>query len=157
MNNTEVLVLGNEWQGSAAKMHGAVWTEDHDRRFGGTNTKGKPPAKTQGVHSIEGLLAGRLARRPRPHGVGIRAGRGQSPATEAWRVVAQLSERKSNRSGERTLPCAMPNGWEAESPMRTWDSVPQRKLASKCQRVVSSPGRSWRPDWRCSQQVSGTS
>ena len=42
-------------------MHGAVWTtaertEDHDRRFGGTNTKGKPPAKTPGVHSIEGCL-----------------------------------------------------------------------------------------------------
>ena len=43
MNNTEVPVLWDEWQGGAAKMHGAVWTtaertEDHDRRFSGTNT-----------------------------------------------------------------------------------------------------------------------
>ena len=65
-NNTEEPVLWDKWQGDAAKMHGAAWktaerTEDHDRRFGGTNTKGKPPAKTPGVHSMEG--AGRLASR----------------------------------------------------------------------------------------------
>ena len=147
-------------------MHGAVWTEDHDRRFGGTNTKGKPPAKTPGVHSIEGCLQVglrgghvRMELAYVPEGVRVHKAE-RTQATEARRVVAQLSMSKSNRSGERTQPCGMPvstNGWEAESPMRTWDSVPQRKLASKCQRVVSSPGTSWRPDWRCSQQVSGTS
>ena len=41
------------------------------------------------------------------------------------------------RRGERILPCAMPEstqGEETEPPRRTWDRVPQRKLARRCHR-----------------------
>ena len=64
----------------------------------------------------------------------------------AQREVARLSTSKLNRRGERTLPCATPestHGWEAESPRRTWDRVPQRKLARRCQRRPEMP-TSWR-------------
>ena len=54
------------------------------------------------------------------------------------KTVNQLIEKK----GERILPCAMPEstqGEETEPPRRTWDRVPQRKLARRCQRRPVTP------------------
>ena len=48
-----------------------------------------------------------------------------------------VDKQVEKKGGERILPCAMPEstpGGEREPPRRTWDRVPQRKIASKCRR-----------------------
>ena len=58
------------------------------------------------------------------------------------RVTARLSISRLKRRGERSLPCAMPESTqreETEPPRRSWDRVPHRKLARRCQRDPVTP------------------
>ena len=66
----------------------------------------------------------------------------ETPGMPERRVTARLSICRLKRRGERILPCAMPEstqGEETEPPRRTWDRVPHRKLARRCQRDPVTP------------------
>ena len=100
-------------------MHGAVWTTAERLKTMTADLVGPTPKvnrqrRPQGVHSIEGCLQVglrgghvRMELAYVPEGVRVHKAE-RTQATEARRVVAQLSMSKSNRSGERTQPCGMP-------------------------------------------------
>ena len=73
------------------------------------------------------------------------------------RVAARLSMSKLKRRRKIILPCAMPEsteGGETKPPRRTWDRVPQRKLASRCQRRPGTPKSKRRTRVASTQQES---
>ena len=66
---------------------------------------------------------------------GVRGGEGNTSDGKA-KGDSELSISRLKRRGEIILPCAMPEstqGEETEPPRRTWDRVPHRKLARRCQ------------------------
>ena len=74
----------------------------------------------------------------------------ETPGMAERRVTARLSIGRLKRRRERILPCAMPEstqGEETEPPRRTWDRVPHRKLARRCQRDPVTRSQRYEPEW----------
>ena len=150
-NDTEIPQLLKQGQGNATEVNTAVRaaaqrTEDG---FGGANTKGEAPANTPGMHSVKGHLKVSLGSGENDEVInielagvteGVRGSKGNTRdgrAKSDSKTVNQKIEKKG-----RILPCAMPEstqGEETEPPRRTWDRVPQRKLARRCQRRPVTP------------------
>ena len=152
-DNAQIPVLLDQGQGNATEVNPAVRaaaqrTEDHSGGFGGRHQRrnaSEHPRHAQRRGPSEGQPETQLGRRGHQHRAGRRkeseAAR-ETPGMAERRVTARLSMSRLKRRGERILPSAMPEstqGEETEPPRRTWDSVPQRKLARRCQRRPVTP------------------
>ena len=134
-------------------------------RFGGANTKGEAPANTPGMHGIEGHLKVSLGGGEHDEVVsieladvteGVRGNKGDTRDSGA-KSDSETVDEQIEKKGERTLPCAMPEstqGKDTEPPRRTWDKVPQRKLARRCQRRPVTPKSKRRTRVASTQQES---